>query len=102
MSTNHCSRYCKPEKICGYCRLQDGWKHTSTKYNLEGLDADERMLLFLYACGKDISDYFDERVPSRWEMLSHRRGPGEIIEECDFSSYLIHPLRFQTTTESRK
>ena len=95
MSSNHCSRYCKPEKICGYCRLQDGWQHTSTKYDLEGLNADDRMLLFLYACGKDITDYFDERVPSRWEMLSHRRGPGEIIEECDFSSYLVHPINYK-------
>lgn len=85
MSTWHCSRYCKPEKICGHCRLKDGNAHTSSKYDLEGLNADERMLLFLYACGKDITDYFDERVPSRWEMLSHRRGPGEIIEERDFT-----------------
>lgn len=102
MGNNYCSKWCKPEKICSYCRLRDGFEHTSNKYDLKGLNSDERMLLFLYACGKDITDYFDDKVPSRWEMLSHRRGPGEIIDECDFSSYLIQPTTYKQKAGNKK
>jgi len=50
-------------------------------YDLKNLTSDERMLVFLYACGQDISGYFDNKI-SPLEMGTYH---SEIIDERDFS-----------------
>ena len=81
MANDRCSKWCKPENICAYCRIKDGWNHTSMNYDLKGLNSNERMLVFLYACGEDISGYFDNKILPL-EMGAYH---SEIIDERDFS-----------------
>lgn len=81
MANDRCSKWCKPENICAYCRIKDGEQYTSNNYSLKNLDANERMLLFIYACGQDISGYFENNI-SPIETASYH---SEILDERDFS-----------------
>lgn len=49
--------------LCGKCVRDENTRKrydvlTAADFSLQGLDVRERMLLFLYACGQDISGYY--------------------------------------------
>jgi hypothetical protein len=46
-------------EICGDCHESIGANYTSANYQLNDLSQKERMLVFMHACGIDISDMFD-------------------------------------------
>jgi hypothetical protein len=56
---------CGVKKLCKECDLKYGAQYSSGAYDLTGLDANERMLLFIYAATGDISEYFEPRVTTR-------------------------------------
>lgn len=56
---------CPTKGLCYYCSVQDGIQYASSAYNLDGLNDNERMLLFIYAATGDISEYFEPRVVTR-------------------------------------
>jgi hypothetical protein len=51
--------------LCHDCMEKDGRKHTASNFDLKDLSIIERQLVFLWACGQDISEYFEkESVPA--------------------------------------
>lgn len=56
---------CPDKGLCYYCSVKDGMRYSSSAYNLDGLNDNERMLLFIYAATGDISEYFEPRVTTR-------------------------------------
>lgn len=46
--------------LCSHCMEKDGANYTASNYDLRGLSQVERQLVFLHACGEDISGYLDK------------------------------------------
>lgn len=85
--TDKCRRKnCGKKKVCGDCREAYGAQFVASNYDLAGLSQEERMLVFIHACGGDVSGWLDSHTPSRQEMrlsLHH----GDIIEEREWSGW---------------
>jgi len=56
---------CGVKKLCTQCDIKYGAQYSSNMYNLDGLNDNERMLLFIYAATGDISEWFDKRITTR-------------------------------------
>lgn len=48
--------------LCSHCMEKDGANYTASNYDLRGLSQVERQLVFLHACGQDITGYFDKDI----------------------------------------
>lgn len=56
---------CPTKQLCYRCDVKYGAQYSSGAYDLVGLDANERMLVFIYAATGDISEWFDKRTTTR-------------------------------------
>jgi len=63
-----CDNEVRKFPLCQSCLYNVGKDYTSANFDLKGLSLDERRLVFLWACGQDISEYFDRHsVPAQTE-----------------------------------
>ena len=80
---------------CNKCHEKLGASYTSGNYHLNDLSQHERMLVFLYACGQDISGVFEKGVitPDHSELTNNTQScyddlegmtilPSFILEQC--------------------
>lgn len=64
MKTKSCSKCGSKHRdiylLCQKCMEKEGGQYTASNFDLSDLDQVERQLVFLWACGKDISGYLDK------------------------------------------
>lgn len=58
-----CDSKVKMYPLCQDCLYETGKDYTAANFDLSGLSLVERQLVFLWACGQDISQYFDKHLP---------------------------------------
>lgn len=77
--------------ICNKCHEKIGSDYTAGNYHLKDLSQHERMLVFLYACGQDISGVFEKGVVTHehTELKEHRSSYYEDLEELPFMPSFI-------------
>jgi len=68
---------------CNKCHEKLGASYTSGNYDLNELSQHERMLVFLYACGLDISWVFEKGVvtPEHPELSNNTQSYYDDLEE---------------------
>lgn len=77
--------------MCNECMEKDGASYTASNFDLRNLSVVERQLVFLWACGKDITEYFDiNAVPAVREtdddamiLLSKLKFPKSVFWQRD-------------------
>jgi hypothetical protein len=61
-----CDNEVRKFPLCQSCLYDTGKDYTAANFDLKGLSLIERQLVFLWACGQDISQYFDNfSVPAQ-------------------------------------
>lgn len=61
----NCGSGTRDWQLCHSCMEKEGGKYTASNFDLKDLSVMERQLVFLWACGQDISEYFEkESVPA--------------------------------------
>jgi hypothetical protein len=90
---------CPDKGLCYYCSVQDGIRYSSSAYNLEGLNDNERMLLFIYAATGDISEYFEPRGATRAgnQRALHLTNEAVNLRDNDLEQYpsMMTDLRYE-------
>lgn len=57
-----CDNKVKLYLLCQDCLLETGKEYTAANFDLSDLSLVERQLVFLWACGQDISQYFEKHL----------------------------------------
>lgn len=57
-----CDSKVKLYPLCQDCLYETGKEYTAANFDLSGLSLSERQLVFLWACGQDISQYFEKHL----------------------------------------